>query len=125
MDLNLTAEELTFRDELRAWLASNVPKDWSDWREKPMEESFPYLRAWQRKLQEGRWAAAEQQSNILGRKGSRRGAADGQLSRSRSHRPHDHRLWNRSAKKTLHSKNSERRRNLVPGVLRASRGLRP
>jgi alkylation response protein AidB-like acyl-CoA dehydrogenase len=57
MDLNLTAEELQFRDELRAWLAANLPKDWNEWREKPIEVSFPYLRAWQRKLHEGGWAA--------------------------------------------------------------------
>src|SRR5229473_305764 len=57
MDLNLTTEELSFRDELRAWLVSNVPKDWNEWREKPIEESFPYLRAWQQKLHDGRWAA--------------------------------------------------------------------
>ncbi len=30
MDLNLTAEEQAFRDELRAWLTSNVPKDWNE-----------------------------------------------------------------------------------------------
>src|ERR1700719_2118406 len=57
MDLKLTIDEQAFRDELRAWLASNVPKDWNEWREKPMEESLPYLRAWQRKLHDGRWAA--------------------------------------------------------------------
>jgi alkylation response protein AidB-like acyl-CoA dehydrogenase len=57
MDLNLTTEELSFRDEFRAWLVSNVPKDWNEWREKPIEESFPYLRAWQQKLHDGRWAA--------------------------------------------------------------------
>jgi alkylation response protein AidB-like acyl-CoA dehydrogenase len=57
MDLTLTREEIAFRDEFRAWLADNVPKDWNRWREKPLEESFPYLRAWQRKLQEGGWAA--------------------------------------------------------------------
>jgi alkylation response protein AidB-like acyl-CoA dehydrogenase len=57
MDLNLTAEELQFRDEFRSWLVANVPKDWPAWREKPLEESFPYLRAWQRKLYEGGWAA--------------------------------------------------------------------
>jgi len=57
MDLHLTLEEIAFRDEFRAWLAANVPKDWSSWREKPLEESFPFLRAWQRKLQEGGWAA--------------------------------------------------------------------
>jgi len=33
MDLNLTAEEKQFRDELRSWLEANVPKDWSEWRE--------------------------------------------------------------------------------------------
>ena len=55
MDLNLTPEETKFRDELRAWLEANVPKDWGEWREKPLEESFPYLRAWQRKLYEGGW----------------------------------------------------------------------
>jgi len=57
MDLKPTAEELAFRNELRAWLEANVPKDWSEWREKPLEESFPYLRAWQRKLYEAGWAA--------------------------------------------------------------------
>jgi alkylation response protein AidB-like acyl-CoA dehydrogenase len=57
MDLNLSAEERQFRDEFRAWLEANVPRDWPEWREKPLEESFPYLRAWQRKLYEGGWAA--------------------------------------------------------------------
>src|ERR1700690_1097134 len=67
MDLNLTEQELSFRDELRAWLAANLPKDWSEWREKPIEESFPYLRAWQRKLQEGRWAAVSWPKEYAGR----------------------------------------------------------
>ena len=67
MDLNLTPDELQFRDELRAWLATNVPKDWNEWREKPIEESFPYLRAWQRKLQDGRWAAVSWPKEYGGR----------------------------------------------------------
>jgi len=70
MDLNLTAEELQFRDELRAWLAANLPKDWSDWREKPIEVSFPYLRAWQRKLHEGGWAAVSWPKEYGGRSAS-------------------------------------------------------
>ena len=57
MDLKLTTEELAFRNELHTWLEANVPKDWNEWREKPLEESFPYLRAWQRKLYEAGWAA--------------------------------------------------------------------
>ena len=67
MDLNLTLEESAFRDELRAWLAANAPKDWADWREKPLEESYPYLRAWQRKLHDGRWAAVSWPKEYGGR----------------------------------------------------------
>ena len=56
MDLNLTADELKFRDELRAWLKTNAPKDWDEFREESMEKRFDYLRHWQRKLFEGGWA---------------------------------------------------------------------
>lgn len=70
MDLNLTREEVTFRDELRSWLEANVPKDWSSWREKPLEESFPYLREWQQKLHEGGWAAVSWPKEYGGRSAS-------------------------------------------------------
>jgi alkylation response protein AidB-like acyl-CoA dehydrogenase len=56
MDLNQTPEELRFRDELRAWLEANVPKDWEQVREYPPEERFEFLRVWQRKLYEAGWA---------------------------------------------------------------------
>jgi alkylation response protein AidB-like acyl-CoA dehydrogenase len=67
MDLNLTAEERQFRDDLRAWLDANVPKDWGEWRGKPIEVSFPYLRAWQRKLHESGWAAVSWPKEYGGR----------------------------------------------------------
>jgi alkylation response protein AidB-like acyl-CoA dehydrogenase len=67
MDLNLTPEETKFRDELRTWLEANVPKDWGEWREKPLEESYPYIRAWQRKLYEGGWAAVSWPKEYGGR----------------------------------------------------------
>jgi alkylation response protein AidB-like acyl-CoA dehydrogenase len=70
MDLNLTREEVAFGNELRTWLAANVPKDWSSWREKPLEESFPYLREWQRKLHEGGWAAVSWPKEYGGRSAS-------------------------------------------------------
>jgi len=70
MDLNLTAEEKQFRDEIRTWLETNVPKDWSEWREKPIEESFTYLKAWQRKLYEGGWAAVSWPKEYGGRSAS-------------------------------------------------------
>jgi alkylation response protein AidB-like acyl-CoA dehydrogenase len=67
MDLNLSSEEIQFRDEIRAWLQANLPRDWPVWREKPIEESFPYLRAWQRKLHEGHWAAVSWPNEYGGR----------------------------------------------------------
>ncbi len=56
MDLNLNQEELAFRDELRAWLAANVPSDWDERREESMQRRFDYLKRWQRKLYDGGWA---------------------------------------------------------------------
>jgi alkylation response protein AidB-like acyl-CoA dehydrogenase len=56
MDLNLSPEEIKFRDELRPWLNANVPKDWDERREESMEVRFEYLKRWQRKLYEGGWA---------------------------------------------------------------------
>ena len=56
MDLNLSPEEIKFRDELRPWLTANVPKDWDERREESMEVRFEYLKRWQRKLYEGGWA---------------------------------------------------------------------
>ena len=70
MDLNLSAEERQFRDEFRAWLDANVPADWPVWREKPIEVSFPYLRAWQRKLYDGGWAAVSWPKEYGGRDAS-------------------------------------------------------
>jgi len=58
MDLNYTAAEQNFRDELRAWLADHAPQDWTG-RKAPgrsMEEHFAYLRAWQKRVYEGGWA---------------------------------------------------------------------
>ncbi len=67
MDLNLSPDERQFRDEFRTWLEANVPGDWAVWREKPLEESFDYLRAWQRKLYEGGWAAVSWPKEYGGR----------------------------------------------------------
>ena len=137
MDLNLTAAEKQFRDELRAWLEANVPKDWNEWREKPLEESFSYLRAWQRKLYEGGWAAvswpkeyggrsaiSDGAIDLLGRDGARGSATHGEFAGARADRPDDHRLRYGGAEDTLHSEDPERRRNLVPGIFGAERGLR-
>lgn len=56
MDLNLSTDEIKFRDELRRWLSANAPTDWDERREESMESRFEYLKRWQRKLYEGGWA---------------------------------------------------------------------
>src|SRR5919108_1413954 len=115
MDLNLTPEEAAFREEFRAWLQANVPKDWAEWREKPLEESFPYLRAWQRKLHEGGWAAVSWPREYGGRSATlmqqaifweemarlTRGAAHGERSWSRPDWANNHRLWHGHPEKAL------------------------
>jgi alkylation response protein AidB-like acyl-CoA dehydrogenase len=56
MDLHLTAGEMRFCDELRAWLTDNVPKEWEERREEPLEKRFEFLKQWQRKVYDGGWA---------------------------------------------------------------------
>ena len=57
MDLNHTAEETKFRDELAAWLKANVPSDWEEHRLRDtMEERFKFLRQWQKKVFAAGWA---------------------------------------------------------------------
>src|SRR5579871_2597394 len=57
MDLNLTPTELAFRDQLRSWLAANVPADWEKHRaEDEMAARFEFLRGWQKKVFEAGWA---------------------------------------------------------------------
>lgn len=68
MDLNLTADELRFRDEARAWLEANVPKPFSGvQKEEDRGEYFDYLRAWQRKVFEGGWAGLSWPKEFGGR----------------------------------------------------------
>jgi alkylation response protein AidB-like acyl-CoA dehydrogenase len=56
MDLNLSSDEQQFQDELRAWLATNVPREWEHAREQSLDVRFEFHRKWQRQLFEGGWA---------------------------------------------------------------------
>jgi alkylation response protein AidB-like acyl-CoA dehydrogenase len=56
MDLNLSASELEFRNEFRAWLKLNIPSDWEKHRnEDEMLAKFEFLRSWQKKMYEAGW----------------------------------------------------------------------
>lgn len=67
MDLNLTPDETRFRDELRSWLQANVPKEWDERREEPLEQRFDFLKQWQRKLYEAGWAGVSWPKEYGGR----------------------------------------------------------
>ncbi|MDX6667983.1 MAG: hypothetical protein QOK04_1363 [Solirubrobacteraceae bacterium] len=63
MDLTLSNEEETFRDELRAWLKDNHPG-----REPEGDEAgFDFRREWQRKLYEAGWAGVSWPQEYGGR----------------------------------------------------------
>jgi alkylation response protein AidB-like acyl-CoA dehydrogenase len=67
MDLNLSQDELLFRDELRAWLAANAPRDWDEHRDEPLETRFDFLKRWQRKLYDAGWAGVHWPKEYGGR----------------------------------------------------------
>ena len=68
MDLNLTASETRFRDELRAWLEDNIPPDWETHRLRDsMEDRFRFLRAWQKRVYEAGWAGVSWPKEYGGR----------------------------------------------------------
>src|SRR4051812_16820512 len=56
MDLEFTAEEQAFRDELRAWLAGHRPGPEPG---RDEDAQFAWRRAWQGTLHEAGWAGIE------------------------------------------------------------------
>ena len=59
MDLNLTTEERTFRDEVRVWLKEHVPPPYQAPRGEGgqvVQAYYDYLRQWQRTMFDGGWA---------------------------------------------------------------------
>ena len=68
MDLNLTAEQKTFRDELAVWLKANVPSDWETHRlHDTMHDRFAFLRVWQKRVFEAGWAGVAWPKEFGGR----------------------------------------------------------
>src|SRR5262245_16807270 len=59
MDFSFTPEQETFRKQLRAWLAANVPPGADALRHvqpQAVPEDLQFLKAWQRKVYDGGWA---------------------------------------------------------------------
>ncbi len=59
MDFQLSSEEQAFREEIRSWLATNLPRDWGTPAHRPpetMEAKIAFAKQWQRQLHDGGWA---------------------------------------------------------------------
>ena len=59
MDLALSEHELAFRDEVRVWLADNLPEGWglTGYREpETFDEKLQFARGWERQLADAGWA---------------------------------------------------------------------
>ena len=137
MDLRDTPDEAQFREELSAWLAANVPDElrghrggaarYSDDSDPRVEPCALRGRLHRAHLAEGvrRRRQAVQLSGDLPRgDGSRRGAAAPRRDRARHGRPDDHRARHRGPEGPLPPASALGRGDLVPGLLRAGRGLR-
>jgi len=57
MDFTLSPENTAFRDELRRWLAANLPEGWGETTFEPEDEdeNAMFRLAWERKLYQGGW----------------------------------------------------------------------
>jgi alkylation response protein AidB-like acyl-CoA dehydrogenase len=69
MDFNYSPEEQTFRDEVRAWLASALPKGWGKTAFEPEDEDerARFRIEWERKLYEGGWSGISWPTKYGGR----------------------------------------------------------
>ncbi len=65
MDLHFTADELTFRDEVRTWLAEHVPTEPRPHGDEPDSRDFDL--AWQRAQYDGGWAGISWPAEYGGR----------------------------------------------------------
>jgi hypothetical protein len=142
MDFAYTQEDEAFRDELMQWLAERLPpflEKWSadDEGDGPagatgIMRSMERRRAWQRELNQGRWAAihlaagvgrarrhGHPERDLLGGDGGAPHARHLQRQRPVANRTDDHPVGHGGAEAALDPEHPECRRPLVPGLHRA------
>ena len=138
MDLRDTPEEAAFRAELRSWLEENLPEGIQGNRGGAARFDGPgdarvEPRALRRRLRGAHLArgvrrrrrAVHAPGDLPRGAGARRGAAAHRRHRDRDGRADDHRARHRGAEGALPRAAPLRGGDLVPGLLRARRGLRP
>ena len=134
MDLTFTPEQVAFRDELRAWIATTGPT------RRPGDEAAEYAwrRDWQRRLHEDGWAGVHWPTEYGGRGATLTESAIffEEIGRARAPLPANVlglllggptlMVWGTDEQKERFlAADPLRRGDLVPGLLRARRGLRP
>ena len=132
VDLRDTPEEAAFRAELRAWIETNLT---DQIRRGRFEEAGPGLEPEAARgrlrgpdLAEGvrrRRRALQPPGDLPRGDGARRGAAPPRRDRARDGRADDHRPRHRRPEAEAPGEDPLDRGDLVPGLLRAGRGLRP
>jgi alkylation response protein AidB-like acyl-CoA dehydrogenase len=73
MDLSFTAEEERFRQQLRSWLAANIPSEWSSedfWSGLSDDERFTLRRTWERDKADAGFAGIAWPKEFGGRGGT-------------------------------------------------------
>src|SRR5690242_8406676 len=73
MDLSFTAEEERFRTELRGWLNTHIPEEWTQpgfWESMPSDRSFAMRRDWEREKALAGYAGIEWPTEYGGRGGT-------------------------------------------------------
>ena len=143
MDFTYTPEQEQFRAEIRRWLAANLTDDLriedpTDERVAPDRETFERRRDWQRRMFAAGWVGISWPKEYGGRGATlmeqviydeecfraRAPGAPGLLRHRHGGADH-HRVGHRGPEAALPAAHPGRRRHLVPGLLRAGRGLRP
>ena len=141
MDTRFSEEDEAFRREVAEWLDENLQGEFAVVRGRggPGDEHalLEERHAWEKKMGADGWTCVGWPVECGGRgsglspagdllRGVRpgEGSGPGRPHRRGSHRPHDHPLRHRGAEAALPARHRERRRDLVPGLLGAERGLR-
>ena len=135
MDLRDTPDEAAFRQEVRDFIAQNLPDSSQGARRAPLRGRRPRVEPQARRgglrrpdLAEGvrrRGRAVQPPGDLPRGARARRGAVAPRRDRARHGRADDHRVGHRGAEGALPREDPERRGDLVPGLLRARRRQRP
>jgi alkylation response protein AidB-like acyl-CoA dehydrogenase len=121
MDFNLSPENMAFRDELRQWLADNLPEGWGEsvFEPEDEDENAMFRLAWERKLYQGGWNGIAWPEKFGGRGASLIEQAIFAEEMARAKAPEGLNIIGRNLVATtlLHHGSEEQRRRYLPKII--------